>query len=686
MSLPAQIGRYEIKSELGRGGMAIVYRAYDPLFKREVAIKVLPQYYLHEPGFGRRFAAEAQLVAQLEHVAIVPVYDFGGAGAETDAQPYLVMRYLQGGSLRDRLLKEGAFPLAEAYRIIKHLAPGLDKAHNRGIIHRDLKPDNILFDEDSQPYLVDFGIARLTEATKTMTIIGTPSYMSPEQWEGISDLDGRCDIYALGAILFEMVTGSSPFSADTPASLMRQHLLAPVPDSLQQRPDLPPAVQAVIERSMAKDRDSRYPNAAALTGALRGALRGVSPEVGLDTLEFDTAFTPEDGRPPQTLVDGEGLQTITPKDDLAAANVAAPHIAAPSRPGEETYDSQVIFEEMQAGAQASVPQKTALLEYDHASSAGPQGPAAPLPAAGTPVRALERAPERGKNVVPLWGWGLLVVVLLAAFIFRGNIFGTPAAGNESSAESPPAQNEAGSEPAESAASEGPPQTAAPIATAVETAITTPTLAAAEPTLVPTAIPAPSDTFVLYILNASNTMMAADGLAFNIAREGLADHMIALQQRPDSPNVGLMAFGHLVNPVAGGCDSDNVQLVAGIAADSLGAINAEIPALFAVGRAPLKEALRTAYQHFSFTEDRKNAIILITNSGDGCDQNPLETIRINQENANQRLPIFIAGINVPASEEAALRDIAQESTNGFYLPVGSTEELVEALAAFVNNIE
>ena len=681
MSLPAQIGRYEIKSELGRGGMAIVYRAYDPLFKREVAIKVLPQYYLHEPGFGRRFAAEAQLVAQLEHVAIVPVYDFGGAGAETDAQPYLVMRYLQGGSLRDRLLKEGAFPLAEAYRIIKHLAPGLDKAHNRGIIHRDLKPDNILFDEDSQPYLVDFGIARLTEATKTMTIIGTPSYMSPEQWEGVSDLDGRCDIYALGAILFEMVTGNSPFSADTPASLMRQHLLAPVPDSLQQRPDLPPAVQAVIERSMAKDRDRRYPNAAALTGALRGALRGVSPEVGLDTLEFDAAFAAEDGRAPQTLVDSAGLQTITPEEDLAA-----PHVAGPQQAGEETYDSQVIFEEMQAGAQASVPQKTALLEYDHASSAGPQGPAAPLPAAGTPVPAPERALERGKNVVPLWGWGLLVVVLLAAFIFRGNIFGTPAAGDESSAESPLAQNEAGSAPAESAASAGPTQTAAPIATAVETAVTTPTLAAAEPTLVPTAVPVPSDTFVLYILNASNTMMAADGVAFNIAREGLAGHMLALQERADSPNVGLMAFGHLVNPVAGGCDSDNVQLVAGIAVDSLGAINAEIPALFAVGRAPLKEALRAAYQHFSFTENRKNAIILITNSSDGCDQNPLETIRINQENANQRLPIFIAGINVPASEEAALRDIAQESTNGSYRPVGSTADLMEALAAFVNSIE
>ncbi len=203
----SKFGRYEIKRELGRGGMASVYHAWDPRFMRDVALKVLPREFLHDPQFRARFEREARTIAQLEHAAIVPVYDFG----EQDGQPYIVMRYMPGGSLAGRLAK-GSLTLEQSAIILKRIARGLDKAHAQGIIHRDLKPDNILFDEDDNAYIADFGIAKLAETTTNLTqgIIGTPAYMSPEQARGSRTIDKRSDIYALGVILFEMLSGQRP--------------------------------------------------------------------------------------------------------------------------------------------------------------------------------------------------------------------------------------------------------------------------------------------------------------------------------------------------------------------------------------------------------------------------------------------------------------------------------------------
>ena len=150
-----KFGRYEIKGELGRGGMASVFHAYDPRFERDVAIKVLPREFLHDPQFRARFEREAKMVALLEHPAIVPVYDFG----EEEGQPYIVMRYMSGGSLADKV-KEGSLPVNEVVKMISRLAPALDAAHSRGIIHRDLKPGNILYDQYGNAFLSDFGIAR----------------------------------------------------------------------------------------------------------------------------------------------------------------------------------------------------------------------------------------------------------------------------------------------------------------------------------------------------------------------------------------------------------------------------------------------------------------------------------------------------------------------------------------------
>ncbi len=264
---PQKFGRYELKRELGRGGMATVVQAYDPRFERDVAIKVLPPEFLHDPNFRLRFEREARTIAALEHPAIIPVYDFG----EEAGQPYLVMRYLSGGALSDRL-KKGPLPLAETKRIIASISPGLDEAHRRGIIHRDLKPDNILFDQYHEPYIADFGIAKLSESSAGLTsgnvVIGTPAYMSPEQAQGDANLDGRSDIYTLGVILFEMLTGKLPYEAVTPVGLLMKHIAEPAPDILKVAPNLPASYRQIIYRAMAKRPDDRYSTAVNLAQAL----------------------------------------------------------------------------------------------------------------------------------------------------------------------------------------------------------------------------------------------------------------------------------------------------------------------------------------------------------------------------------------------------------------------------------
>ncbi len=271
-----KFGRYEIKTEIARGGMATVFHAYDPRFERDVAIKVLPREFLHDPQFRTRFDREAKTIASLEHPAIVPVYDFG----EEEGQPFIVMRYMSGGDLSDRIAK-GPVPVTEATQILTRLAPALDAAHAKGIIHRDLKPGNILFDQYGNAFLSDFGIARLSAAgTTTLTggaVLGTPSYMSPEQIQGDREIDGRSDIYALGVILFQMLTGNTPYKADTPARVMMMHLLEPVPNILKTKADLPPTLESVVKQAMAKEPTQRFATAAEMATALETSTK---PDAG----------------------------------------------------------------------------------------------------------------------------------------------------------------------------------------------------------------------------------------------------------------------------------------------------------------------------------------------------------------------------------------------------------------------
>jgi serine/threonine-protein kinase len=316
-----KISRYEIKEELGRGGMATVYRAWDPLFEREVAIKVLPHELLHNKTFLERFEREAKIIARVEHAAIVPVYDVG-RDKETEL-PYFVMRYMTGGSLA-RAMKAGTLTLEDVARIMNQVASGLDFAHAKGIVHRDLKPDNILFDENGDAFISDFGIAKLSQSNTNLTgtgVVGTPSYMSPEQGLG-EDVDGRSDIYSLGAILFELLSGQPPYEAKTPLAVLYKHANEPIPHILDLNPNLPPTVEMVVEKALAKKPEDRYPIAAILARAFDSAVRGEVPELDYKKTQPYMAALPKSafGTPPPI-----AIRTPTPLPAPAAAvEVAKP--------------------------------------------------------------------------------------------------------------------------------------------------------------------------------------------------------------------------------------------------------------------------------------------------------------------------------------------------------------------------
>jgi serine/threonine protein kinase len=269
---PDKIGRYKIKEELGSGEMGTVYRAYDASFNREVAIKILPIELMRNLKTLARFRRELKMIALLEHPAIVPVYDVG----EENGQPYYVMRYMSGGSLR-RWLKAGKLTLQDTADIVERIALGLEYAHRKGIVHRDLTPDNILFDNHNNPYITDFSLAKLIADTfRTNSgngLIGTPEYISPEQAQSLP-VDHRTDIYGLGVITYEMLTGEKPYNASDSFGVLVKHVSEPVPEILLVNPDLPPEVDGIIKKAMAKNRNDRYESAVDMARALTKAAYG----------------------------------------------------------------------------------------------------------------------------------------------------------------------------------------------------------------------------------------------------------------------------------------------------------------------------------------------------------------------------------------------------------------------------
>jgi serine/threonine-protein kinase len=263
--------QYLIEEEIGRGGMSVVYRARDLRLGRVVAIKALPPELAHDPAVRSRFTREAQTSAQLSHAHIVPIFDVG----DLDGIAFFVMALVGGGNLAQRLADRPLRPVDEVRRLLCETAEALAYAHLRGVIHRDVKPDNILIDADSDRAVVtDFGIARAMESgtrlTQTGVAVGTPTYMSPEQAVGDRELDGRSDIYSLGVVGYQMLTGRPPFQAANSMALLLKHVSERPQPIADLRPEAPVELCDAIERALRKEREERWPTAAAFREALLG--------------------------------------------------------------------------------------------------------------------------------------------------------------------------------------------------------------------------------------------------------------------------------------------------------------------------------------------------------------------------------------------------------------------------------
>ncbi|RLC67291.1 MAG: hypothetical protein DRI48_02690 [Chloroflexi bacterium] len=289
-----RLGEYQIVEQVGRGATSTIYKAFQPKLNRYVAIKVLRPFFADEEAFRERFVREAQAVAQLDHPNILPIYDFDQHGDFV----YLVMQYVDSGSLADVMGQP--MPLTCVLEIVEQIGRALSYAHDRGIVHRDVKPGNILLGVDNWVLLTDFGLVKILEDPKSLTQsgvgMGTPNYMSPEQVRG-DPVDRRADVYALGATVYQMVTGHVPFEGESGMAVALKHLNEPLAPPRTLNPDLPPDVDRVIVKALAKDRNLRYETVEEFVSALRDAVAG----------------TPSD-RPaePSKTMTRESLQPTTP--------------------------------------------------------------------------------------------------------------------------------------------------------------------------------------------------------------------------------------------------------------------------------------------------------------------------------------------------------------------------------------
>jgi serine/threonine protein kinase len=327
MVIGETLGQYRLTKELGKGGFATVYRALQPTLNRDVAVKVLHPEFIRDERALRRFKREALAVARLAHPNIVGVYDYG----EHEGRAYLVMEYVSGKNLKSRLGRPA--PLALALDVVSAVGAALDYARGKGLVHRDVKPANILFTEDNRIVLSDFGIVRLADDDSSLTrgVIGTPQYMAPEQAVG-RDVDGRSDLYSLGVVLYEMLTGKVPFKGDTPVATLSMHATLPVPSARERNSDISEAVDAVVMKALAKSPEDRYQSGQALRSALASAIGEAERLAEATGLLTATGLTSTSLTPPSSPAELESqyrllLDLIRRRDWRSAVNIAAQILA-----------------------------------------------------------------------------------------------------------------------------------------------------------------------------------------------------------------------------------------------------------------------------------------------------------------------------------------------------------------------
>jgi serine/threonine protein kinase len=275
------LGRYQVEDVLGGGGMALVYRARDEELDRPVAIKLLADNLAADEAFRKRFLREARLAAQLAHPNVVQVYDSG----EADGRPYIVMEYVEGETLADLLSRRGRLPPAEAVELALQVCSGLEHAHRAGLVHRDIKPQNLLIRGDGTVKIVDFGIARSargTRLTETGSVLGTAAYLAPEQAAG-EEVTPAADVYALGVVLYELLAGRTPHTAESLTQFLVSGHEQSIPELRQLAPEVPAALEDVVMRCLARMPEYRPPSA----GALAASLSATSGELPTATLSRD---------------------------------------------------------------------------------------------------------------------------------------------------------------------------------------------------------------------------------------------------------------------------------------------------------------------------------------------------------------------------------------------------------------
>jgi ligand-binding sensor domain-containing protein/tRNA A-37 threonylcarbamoyl transferase component Bud32 len=332
------LGPYQLLEQLGAGGMATVYKAYQPAMDRYVAIKVLPQHMARDAGFRERFDREARTIARLEHRFILPVYDV----LESEGVPFLVMRYTTGGTLSD-LLAAGPVPFTRSLQLVEQVAEALAYAHAEGVIHRDIKPANVLLDRDGSPLLTDFGIAKIVAGANDLTaegaLIGTPFYMAPEQAQG-RPADARTDIYALGVVLYELVTGRRPYEAETPLAVAMMHVHDPLPLPRRLNPAIPEPLERVLLKALAKRPEDRFQSATALVEALRAATPAVAAasmrQAAATVVLPETRPSAPPPTPPRRLGSRLWLAGVGALALLAMLALVVPRLVAPVAPAPAT--------------------------------------------------------------------------------------------------------------------------------------------------------------------------------------------------------------------------------------------------------------------------------------------------------------------------------------------------------------